>query len=102
MNEKTPFFFSSKEKEEALATAEKTAGFDLDSVAPEKSAPGIKARTLVVHGTQDTFIPMSHALRIYDALTAPKELVRLEGVSHMDVLLHPEAWHAIARFLATP
>lgn len=102
LQEKTPFFFDTKTREDTLASAEATAGFDLDAVSPEKAAARITAPVMLVHGIDDTFIPMRHSLRIYDALRAPKELVRLEGVSHMDVLLHEQAWKEIERFLLAP
>lgn len=99
LNEKTPFFFDEKTKAATLSTAEAQAGFDLDAVSPEKAAARITAPVLLVHGTNDTFIPIQHSLRIFAALTGPKELVRLDGVSHMDVLLHAEGWKEIERFL---
>lgn len=99
LNEKTPFFFSDATKAEAVAAAEAEAHFDIDDVSPVKAARNITVPALIIHGLDDTFIPIRHSVEIFDALAGPKQLVRLQGVSHMDVLLHDEAWTEIERFL---
>lgn len=99
LNEKTPFFFSEATQADALAAAEREANFHIDDVSPAKAAANITVPALVIHGVDDTFIPMHHALEIYEALKGPKQLIRVEGVAHMDVLLHDEVWNDIERFV---
>lgn len=99
LEEKTPFFFDEKARADTFSLAEVKAGFELDAVSPEKSAALITVPTLLVHGTSDTFISITHSQRIFEALPGKKELVRLDGVAHMDVLLHAEGWKQIERFV---
>lgn len=101
LKEKTPFFFSNKELADTFDAAELEAQFDLDSASPVKAAPNITVPALLLHGTIDGFIPAAHSVRIYEALGGKKELVRLEGVNHIDVLLHRESWDTIERFLTS-
>ncbi|MGV3624742.1 MAG: alpha/beta hydrolase [Archangium sp.] len=87
-------------KSDARREAERDARFSISDISPAKAAANIEVPTLVMHGSEDTFIPMKHALKIYEALHAPKKFVRLEGVDHVGVLLSNEAWNQVDRFLA--
>ncbi len=54
---------------------------EFDEVTTERSIEGVGIPTLVMHGTADTVVPVSHAHRI--ATRAPHaELVILEGAGH--------------------
>ncbi len=44
--------------------------------------PHITAPTLVVHGTDDTFVPIDSSRRAMTALTCPSELIELDGAQH--------------------
>jgi fermentation-respiration switch protein FrsA (DUF1100 family) len=42
---------------------------------------------IVIHGTSDTLIPISHARRLYDsARTRPKHFIEVDGLDHMELL----------------
>lgn len=65
--------------------------------------PDIAPRPLlIVHGTQDTIVPVRHADILRDAASAagvPVELVRIDGADHNAIIAdHPEAERAIAEF----
>lgn len=96
--EHRPFFFSDDVFKNATALAEKEIGFHLDDISPAKDAARIEAPVMLLHGTKDPFIHPDHARRIHAA--APRtELVWLEGVGHIDVLVHDEAWTRIEEWL---
>lgn len=55
---------------------------------------------LVLHGQQDTIIPVAEAQRAFDAAGASsKELVTIAGAGHNDLSGSPEYWAAAGRFL---
>ncbi len=52
-------------------------------VTPVNHVAGIAPRPLLlVHGSQDDLVPLSHGRRLYGAAGEPKELVVLEGAGH--------------------
>ncbi|MBL8921364.1 MAG: alpha/beta hydrolase [Myxococcaceae bacterium] len=55
---------------------------------------------LVLHGEDDSLIPLEEAVRVAGACSAAsRTLVALPGRGHNDVLLDPAWWHAVERFL---
>lgn len=99
VNEHSPAILGSRNKAQAIATAEKAAGFRVGDISPERAALHITVPTLLLHGSEDVYIPLRHTLRIYENLAGPKELVRLEGVTHIGILLSDESWAHIHRFV---
>ena len=62
---------------------ERIAGYRGADVAPEKDVAAIAPRPiLIIHGTRDDMIPLSHAWRIFAAAGEPKELWIAEGAGH--------------------
>ena len=45
----------------------------------------VRAPVLVIHGTDDEVIPVSHGRRLYEAASAPKQAVWIDGAHHNDV-----------------
>jgi fermentation-respiration switch protein FrsA (DUF1100 family) len=60
----------------------------------------VRAPILVIHGTEDEVIPVSHGRRLYDAAGQPKQALWVEGAHHNDVPLVAGAryWSALASF----
>ena len=60
----------------------------------------VRAPILVIHGTEDEVIPVSHGRRLYDAAGRPKQALWVEGAHHNDVPLVAGAryWSALASF----
>jgi abhydrolase domain-containing protein 17 len=60
----------------------------------------VRAPVLVVHGTEDEVIPVSHGRRLYEAVTASKQALWIEGAHHNDVPIVGGAryWTALAAF----
>ncbi len=56
---------------------------------------------LVVHGSQDSVVPVSQGRSLFEQLNAPKKLLIVEGAGHNDVeVIDPEVyWEGIATFL---
>ena len=60
----------------------------------------VRAPVLVIHGTEDEVIPVSHGRRLYEAASAPKQALWIEGAHHNDVPLvgGERYWAALAAF----
>jgi alpha-beta hydrolase superfamily lysophospholipase len=95
VNEHRPAVMSTEQLALAVAEAERRADFHVDDINPARDASHIAVPTLLLHGSEDPYIPLQHAYRIRQNLTGPAQLVTLEGVQHIDVLLHEEAWQVI-------
>ncbi len=53
------------------------------SFSPVASVAGISPRALLlVHGSEDDVVPVSHAYRLYDRAGEPKEMVVIDGAGH--------------------
>ncbi len=60
----------------------------------------VHAPVLVMHGTTDAVIPISHGRRLYDAASNPKQALWIEGAGHNDLALvaGQRFWNALAEF----
>lgn len=99
IDDHAPAILGVRGKARAIEVAEQAADFHVADISPERAARRITVPTLLLHGSEDTYLPMKHSLRIYDALAGPKKLLRLEGVDHIGILLSPQAWKEIHRFV---
>ena len=63
----------------------------------------VNAPVLVMHGTADAVIPISHGRRLYDAASNPKQALWVEGAGHNDLALvaGQRFWNALAEFART-
>ncbi|MCU0696883.1 MAG: lysophospholipase [Myxococcaceae bacterium] len=96
--EHRPFFFSDDVFAKARALAETEAGFRIEAISPQRDVATITTPLLLLHGTKDTFIHPDHARRLH-ASGPSTELIWLDGVGHIDVLVHAEAWNRIERWM---
>ena len=99
IDDHAPAILGKAGKAKAIEVAERAGDFHVVDISPERSARNITVPTLLLHGSEDTYLPLRHSLRIYEGLAGPKELVRLEGVDHIGILLSDEAWKQIDRFV---
>jgi len=95
VTEHAPFFMSATDLGDAVREAEQRAGFLIDDVQPARDALDIHVPALLLHGSEDPYISPRHSHRIRHNLTGRARMVTLEGVQHIDVLLHQEAWQLI-------
>ena len=60
----------------------------------------VRAPVLVIHGTEDEVIPVSHGRRLYEAATTPKQALWIDGAHHNDVPFVGGAryWTVLAAF----
>lgn len=60
----------------------------------------VRAPLLVIHGTDDEVIPVSHGRRLFDAAGQPKQSLWIEGAHHNDVAIvgGTRYWAALAAF----
>ena len=99
IDDHAPSFLSREARAKAIEVAECAADFHVADISPERSARSITVPTLLLHGSEDSYLPLRHSLRIYEGLAGPKRLVRLEGVDHIGILLSAAAWTAIDSFV---
>ena len=99
IDDHAPAILGEAGKAKGIEVAERAADFHVADISPERSARNITVPTLLLHGSEDSYLPLRHSLRIYEGLAGPKELVRLEGVDHIGILLSDEAWEEIDRFV---
>lgn len=74
----------------------------VDPIGNERKIASLNLPLLVIHGEQDTLIPVDHAQRLYDTSPAARKfLLRVPGAGHNDLLAWPDMYFkAIADFLA--
>jgi len=60
----------------------------------------VHAPVLVIHGTADEVIPVSHGRRLYEAANAPKRALWVDGAHHNDLTLvaGQQYWTALTEF----
>ena len=60
----------------------------------------VKCPVLVIHGTEDEVIPLSHGQRLFDAAPQPKQALWVENAGHNDLLVvaGPKYWQALLSF----
>jgi abhydrolase domain-containing protein 17 len=63
----------------------------------------VHAPVLVMHGTADEAIPVSHGRRLYEAASNPKQALWVDGAGHNDLTLvaGQRYWNALAEFART-
>ena len=50
---------------------------------------------LILHGSEDTLVPPSQGLKLFDAAAAPKRFAEIPGANHLDIGDQPEFWDAL-------
>jgi dipeptidyl aminopeptidase/acylaminoacyl peptidase len=73
-------------------------GARLDDLAPERQITRVAGRVLLIHGEQDTVVPVDHARRLAAAGGARAELLVLPERGHSDVHLEPALPTRLERF----
>ena len=78
-----------------------------DAMLPElyeslNEAPQLTCPTLLVHGRNDTLVPLSHGQQLYEAMTCPKTINIIDGADHNNLSSFPEYNAAIQAFLNKP
>lgn len=68
---------------EAYPEAENIVPGGFSTLVPLKKSATPK---LFIHGTADSVVPVSHSIRMHEEAKAPKELLILDGVGHIDAL----------------
>jgi fermentation-respiration switch protein FrsA (DUF1100 family) len=65
-----------------------------------RTVRGVRCPVLVIHGTEDEVIPVSHGRRLFEAANEPKQALWIEGAHHNDVV--PSGgrryWSTLAQF----
>jgi pimeloyl-ACP methyl ester carboxylesterase len=82
----------------AIAEVEREGGFKVADASPLDAAPNVRVPVLLLHGTNDTFIDVSHSQKLLEKLPRAR-LIRLVGATHASVLQHAGGWDAIVAFV---
>ena len=75
-----------------------------DSMLPElyeslKIVPKLTCSTLVIHGRNDTLVPLAHGQALFDAMTCPKTMRIINGADHNNLSNFPDYYAEIQTFL---
>ncbi|CAG0895424.1 unnamed protein product [Darwinula stevensoni] len=62
--------------------------------------PLIDSPVLVIHGTQDEIIPLSHGKTVHERCLKPVRPLWVEGAGHLNIHDYSEYWERVERFLA--
>ncbi|MDU3324204.1 MAG: alpha/beta hydrolase, partial [Escherichia coli] len=78
------------------------AGYWLKEASPLEQVKNSKTPTLFIHGDKDDFVPFSMLDQVYDACSAPKEKLVIEGAGHAkSSKVNPDMyWNGISKFLS--
>ena len=55
-----------------------------DKFENEKRIPHVNCPVLIIHGQEDSVIPIRHGRKLYEAAPEPKQHLWIEGAEHMD------------------
>lgn len=59
-------------------------GIDLHEASPKKALEHARLPILMIHGTADELVPIRNSYENYEACTAPKRLIEVEGADHIE------------------
>ena len=66
---------------------------DINALAPESIVAGFDYPVLIIHGVEDTRVPVEHGIRVHMASHIDSELWLLEGIDHVDTFkTYPEEY----------
>jgi hypothetical protein len=90
-------------RQRALKKAENLAQFTIQQASPVQSIRQVKCPILIVHGTQDDYIPYENAKTLLANATAKKQLFPILNATHATMLAKggDSLRRAIAQFLQT-
>jgi fermentation-respiration switch protein FrsA (DUF1100 family) len=76
------------------AVAKVRAGYGFHEASALKQVVGNRKPTLFLHGSEDTFVPLSMGYELYEANPSEKEMVVFPGVDHVDArYVYPEEYY---------
>ena len=59
----------------------------------------IRAPVLVIHGTADWVVPINNGIELYQAAPHAVEPCWISGAGHNDIILYPEYYDRLGKFL---
>lgn len=83
---------------QAFDRAERDGNFLVDEVSPARAGAQITAPVLLVHGADDRNTAPAHSERVFRALRGHKEIMRVAGAGHNDVLRR-DVWTRIETWM---
>ncbi|MFL5318646.1 MAG: alpha/beta hydrolase [Myxococcaceae bacterium] len=92
-------FASDADLNRVLAQFQQDTGLNPEDISPAQSAKNIHVPVLFLRGTEDKFMAIEHIERIRQNLPGESQFIRLEGVTHADVLAHDQIWEVVAKWI---
>jgi pimeloyl-ACP methyl ester carboxylesterase len=99
IRDRFPPFVPEVDVQAAFREVEREAGMRVEDADVVAAARRIEVPVLLLHGSDDRFVPPVHSVRIFQALRGPREIVIVRGAGHSDVLRHEEGWAALRGWL---
>jgi len=86
----------------AQRMSKKVIGYDFSKADVTKAVANSKTPTLFIHGSEDEFVPVRMVDALYNACTAPKQLLVVDGAAHADCYMKDAARYeeALSLFLS--
>jgi uncharacterized protein len=66
--------------------ASRLAGMPIDRPSPVETAPRVRFPTAMIHGTDDSIVPIQEARRLASAFACPPHWFEVAGAKHIDVV----------------
>ncbi|MDY6901443.1 MAG: alpha/beta hydrolase, partial [Cyanobacteriota bacterium] len=73
-------------RKRAIANAEEIAKFNIAEISPINQIKKVNCPILIVHGTEDKYIPFVNGKKLYDAVKGEKSFYAVKGGNHSTVL----------------
>ena len=71
---------------QVVRRAGRLAGMPIDRPSPLQTAPGVRCPTAMIHGTDDSIVPIQEARRLASAFSPPPCWFEIAGAKHIDVV----------------
>ncbi|MEM0924537.1 MAG: alpha/beta fold hydrolase [Planctomycetota bacterium] len=73
--------------------------FTSDEPCGESSLPDLRSSLLLIHGTEDRGVMPYHSERLFETASEPKQIWRVDGLGHLQVLRQPEHQKRLVGYL---
>ena len=70
----------------AIQEAERIGHFEVKATSPVHAIQTVKCPVLIVHGAEDTYIPLEDGKKLFESATSRKEFHAIAGASHENML----------------
>jgi len=77
-------------------------GFNIDETSPEKALKSCRVPVVLIHGTDDKYVPCKMSDENYNAIQTPRRILKVEGAGHgLAYIFAPEEYLNAVREMPT-